>query len=521
MVNLFIRVTGLMEKTQIFLLKLNHMINSMSKFSHRPNPHLYEINTVAWLYEVSQKLGRNILLGDVPAEEWDKLNKLGMDFVWLMGVWRRSKAGRDLTLHDPVFHKIFDEALPDWTEKDVVGSSYSISSHEPDPLIGTWKDIDNTRRELNRRGMGLIVDFIPNHTGIDHHWLREHPEYYIQVTEEDYNKDRSAFLPLRSETKTLYIARARDPNFPPWTDTAQLNYLNPDTREAVLLKLEEVARHCDGVRCDMAMLLLNDVFRRTWGWTQKDSGEVSLEEFWSQATRRVPGLIWIAEAYWDTEWTLQQLGFDYVYDKRLYDRMENSSPREVRLHLTAGLDYQNKLLRFIENHDESRSPSAFGKEQIPAVSTLFSTVPGMKLFFHGQFEGIKLRLPLQLRRTINETPDPEIRAFYDKLMPIINQDIFHRGEWKLLEVNPQQGSADEAVIALSWRQEEHVKLVVVNLSQGAISYRIRLPDLKSKNNYLLVDDFTGQSTRMPATDLVSAGLPVELGGYQTRIVDIS
>ena len=128
--------------------------------------------------------------------------------------------------------------------------------------------------------------------------------------------------------------------------------------------------------------------------------------------RQVPDLVLIAEAYWDTEWTIQQLGFDFVYDKRLYDRMKSGHPHDVYLHLTAGLDYQSKLLRFIENHDEPRSVTAFGRGKVKAVAVLFSTLPGMKLFFQGQGEGRQIHLPLQIRRSKPEAADPELRDFY-------------------------------------------------------------------------------------------------------------
>ena len=406
------------------------------KYLPRKNPELYEINAAAWLFELSQKLGKSVHLGDIPSEEWDRLKALGMDFVWLMGVWKRSPSGRMISLKDPGFRRLFNTISPGWTAEDVIGSSYSISSHEPDPFIGTWEDIARARAELHRRGMGLILDFIPNHTGIDHHWLTEHPDYYIQVSEPDYQKDKESFFPIEYQGETLYIAHGRDPNFPSWSDTAQLNYLNPETRQAVIQRLEKIALHCDGVRCDMAMLILNEVFQRVWGMANNGPDyPPPAEEFWAQAIRQVPGLIYIAEAYWDTEWALQQLGFDFAYDKRLYDRLKSGRPHDVYLHLTASLDYQDKLLRFIENHDENRSITAFGRGKVEAVAALYSTLPGMKLFFHGQIEGKQMHLPLQIRRSKPEAPDPEIKAFYSQLLPVVNEEIFHKGAWQLKEVS--------------------------------------------------------------------------------------
>jgi hypothetical protein len=197
-----------------------------TKFIPRANPELYEINTAAWLFDLSQKMGKRVLLGDVPGEEWDRIKDWGMDFVWLMGVWSRSQEGRKVSLNSPEFHKQFKTILPALQAEDIIGSGYSISGYVPDPLIGSWTDIDSAHEELRRRGMGLILDFIPNHTGIDHHWLYEHPEYFIQVGEEIYRKDRENYFPISIQGRTLYIAHGRDPNFPSWTDTAQLNYLS-------------------------------------------------------------------------------------------------------------------------------------------------------------------------------------------------------------------------------------------------------------------------------------------------------
>src|SRR5262249_36697057 len=148
------------------------------------------------------------------------------------------------------------------------------------------------------------------------------------------------------------------------------------------------AEQCDGVRCDMAMLLLSDIFQRTWG---ERAGAYPAQEYWSEIIQAVrhshPDFLFMAEAYWDLEWTLQQLGFDYCYDKRLYDRLEHEDANSVRGHLMASLDYQQKLVRFIENHDEPRALAAFPLAKARAAAVTTSTLPGAKLFHEGQFEG--------------------------------------------------------------------------------------------------------------------------------------
>jgi hypothetical protein len=493
------------------------------KYLSRPNPAIYEINTAAWLYELSLKLGKTVHLGDVPPGEWDALKALGMDYVWLMGVWSRSRPSRNVCLESPEFSRRFDAVSPGWNEEDVIGSSYSLSSHEPDPLIGGWEDIGITHRELHKRGMGLVLDFIPNHTGLDHPWLSEHPEYYIQSGKHDYEKDPAAFFPFNVNGRTLYFAHGRDPNFPAWTDTAQLNYFNPALRLAMIECLEKIARHCDGVRCDMAMLELNKVFQRVWGWANPNPASACLDrEFWAQAFERVPGLLYIAEAYWDTEWTLQQLGFDFVYDKRLYDRLKNAPPQEVYQHLTADLDYQNKLLRFVENHDEPRSLTVFGRDKIKAAAVLTSTLPGMRLYFQGQMEGRMIHLPLQIRRSKPEAVDADIKAFYDRLIPLVDRQVFHSGDWRLKKVFPVADKAAVDLVACNWKLEQTFMLVIVNLGSRSAGGRVCFQDeLSESQDYTFRDQLSPQYFTQNGKILSHPGISFELDAHQAQIFDIS
>ena len=203
-----------------------------------------------------------------------------------------------------------------------------------------------------------MLDFVPNHTGLDHPWVETHPDYYITGTELDLARAPQNYTWVKRKAGGLLLAYGRDPYFPGWPDALQLNYGNPAMQEAMIGELQKIAGQCDGVRCDMAMLVLPDVFERTWGQRAP--------LFWPNATRRVrehvPGFRFMAEVYWDLEWTLQQQGFDYAYDKRLYDRLREGHARPVREHFHAGLDYQDKLARFLENHDEPRAAATFAPE---------------------------------------------------------------------------------------------------------------------------------------------------------------
>ena len=176
--------------------------------------------------------------------------------------------------------------------------------------------------------------------------------------------------------------------------------------------LADIAGQSDGVRCDMAMLLVNHVFERTWGGR---AGERPATDYWSEviaATKHSnPDFLFVAEAYWDLEWELQQQGFDYCYDKRLYDRLEHDTAESVRLHLCADRAYQRRLVRFIENHDEPRASSVFSPEEERAAAVTMATIPGAKLFHEGQFEGRRVRVPVFLARRPAEPVDPDLFGF--------------------------------------------------------------------------------------------------------------
>ncbi len=286
--------------------------------------------------------------------------------------------------------------------------------------------------------MGLILDFIPNHTARDHAWVNEHPEYYIQGGENEAAEKPDLFFRTATVKGPLTIAMGRDPSFAGWTDTAQINVAHPGARKAMIRLLERIAGMCDGVRCDMAMLVLSNVFARTWGSRASATGEEApADEFWREAIGAVrarhPGYLFIAEAYWNMEWDLQQLGFDYTYDKTLFDRLLREGAGSVRDHLRAEMEYQKHSLRFIENHDEQRAASSLSSEPwLFAAAAVIATVPGMVLFHEGQFEGRRIKLPVQLTRRPSEDVARRTKAFYSRLLEIIASAPIREGSWRLL-----------------------------------------------------------------------------------------
>jgi glycosidase len=415
----------------------------------------------------------------------------------------------------------YDECLPGWTLDDVPGSPFSVQAYEPDPQIGSWRDLDQVHRQLNDLGMRLILDVIPNHTGPDHHWIDEHPEYYVHGTLEQYRKSPGNFFVSEAATgQAEIIACGRDPYFAPWTDTAQLNYFSPALREAMIDEIRHISQFCDGARCDMAMLVLSDNFHQTWE-AMLGSTSVPQEEFWHEAISALPEFIWIAEAYSDSEWALQQLGFNFTYDKRLYDRLRDGFVRDVYLHLKAEWEFQTRSVRFLENHDEARAAAVFGKSRLPAVAVLASTVPGMHFFNDGQLEGFRTQLVVQLARAQEETVDAEVQRIYERLLKIIDAPEFHGTGWKLLEPKDSGDHTNSDLIAYMWRGEGSTKLVAVNLGNATATGRIYFSEDLLSTPTLRFDDLLNNTTYdRKSSDLKHWGLFIKLNSFGAHVFDV-
>ncbi len=437
-------------------------------------PLLYQINTRAWLTELSTALGRRATLDDIPDAELDRLAEKGFDWLWFLSVWQTGTAGQRISRAHPDWRREFAETLPDLCEEDIEGSGFAIASYSAHEKLGGEAALARLRQRLRDRGLRLLLDFVPNHVGPDHPWVETHPGYFIAGTEDDLARAPANYTRIRQRDGELILACGRDPYFPGWTDTLQLNYANPATQEAMIGELLKISRQCDGVRCDMAMLVLPEVFQRTWGQ--------ACQPFWPHAIRRVrdesPEFCLMAEVYWDLEWTLLQQGFDYAYDKRLYDRLREGHAGPVRAHLCAEMDYQNKLVRFLENHDEARAAATFpdGMHEAAALITFLS--PGMRFFHDGQFEGRKKRISPHLIRRPDETVDPRIARFYDLLLGVLRQPVVRDGRWQLLECRPAWDGnwTSDCMIAFAWEGSgENRLLVSVNYAPNHSQCRVQLP----------------------------------------------
>ncbi len=459
---------------------------------------IYEINTWVWLRELSRKYRHPVTLADVPREEWSAIAKLGIGAVWLMGVWERSPAGIQLALNDGPRMGDFRRTLPDFRPDDVVGSPYCVRKYEVDDRLGGREGLAVARRELADRGMGLVLDYVPNHVAPDHPWTREHPEYFISG---EPGWDPAAFIEIGGKT----LARGKDPNYAPWPDVVQLNAFHPDLRQAAIGIMKDIAGQCDGIRVDLAMLFLNNTFERTWGWRVGSSPPT---EFWREAIdavrREYPGLLLLAEAYWD-EWELMQHGFDACYDMQLYHRLLEGSAESIRQHLVADAGYQRRFVRFIENHDEPRVASIVSPERARAAAVAIATLPGTKLWHEGQFEGRRVRVPVFLGRRPEEASDAGLAAFYEKLRETVKRLHLGAGEFYLCH---HEGPN---LVAWCWRAGDKRHLIVLNFSDKQSQGMVRLPWSElGGHQWRLSDELSTDRFDRDGSQMQSPGLYVDL-----------
>ncbi len=480
-------------------------------------PSLFQINTRVWLTELSRALGRHATLDDVPDNELDRLAEKGFDWVWLLSVWQTGLAAQRVSRSNPEWLKEFHETLPDLCEDDIPGSGFAITGYTVHTNLGGDAALTRLRDRLRKRGLKLMLDFVPNHMALDHPWVEDHEEFFIHGTENDLARAPQNYTRVKRKKGDLILAYGRDPYFPGWPDTLQLNYANPGTQEAMMGELLRIAQQCDGVRCDMAMLVLPEIFERTWGQRAP--------LFWPRAIERVrtcvPGFLFMAEVYWDLEWALQQQGFDYAYDKRLYDRLRAGQARPVREHFLAGLDFQDKLARFLENHDEPRAAATFPPAQHKAAAIITFLSPGLRFFHQGEFEGRKARISPHLVRGPDEPIDAPLNKFYVQLLGWLRQEVLREGQWQLLECRPgwEGNWTWDCFIVFAWQGPAEERLVVaVNYAPNHSQCHVRLPfpDLGDRI-WRLHDHVENTCYEWRGDDLQNYGLFLDMAPWQASV----
>ena len=484
------------------------------------HPLLYEINTRCWLRDLSERHQRTVTLATVPDAEFALWQKFGFTHIWLMGVWPTGPLARSLALNEPGLRRGYDDVLPGWCAEDVGGSPYSISAYEVMPALGGEAGLKAFRAQLHQHGVKLILDFVPNHLGIDHEWVNTQPDLFVQS-----DKSVAGTFAQKTAAGPRWIANGKDPYFAPWTDVAQLDYRRAGTRAAMQKQLLAIAARCDGVRCDMAMLLLNEVFAKTWAHlSTKETSPTN--EFWSDAIPAVkqvqPGFIFMAEVYWGLEGRLQSLGFDYTYDKQLYDELIGRHHPQVQHQLlSAPPEYVAASVHFLENHDEERVAAKLSAVENRAATLAILGLPGMRFLHEGQLTGARLKLPVQLARRPVEPSQPEIHAASEKLLTVLKLASVGRGQAHVLapraawDGNP----TSQNFIAVQWQEEApEFDLVVVNLAAHPSQCYVTLnvPGLADRH-WTLRDRLSEESYVRVGSDLAQQGLYLDLPAHGAQV----
>jgi glycosidase len=446
---------------------------------------------------------------------------MGFDWIWFLSVWSTGPIGQHISRNNPEWRHEFENTLPDLKEEDIGGSGFAISGYHVHADLGGDEALKRLRERLNARGLKLMLDFVPNHMGPDHPWVSEHPEYFIQGNQSNLEYHPQNFARSKQGKQDMVFAYGRDPYFSGWPDTVQLDYSNPETLEAMAGELLRISSQCDGLRCDMAMLLLPDVFEKTWGR--------AAHPFWPlaiQAVKKInPDFCFLAEVYWDLEWTLQQQGFDYAYDKRLYDRLVAGAARPVREHLHAGLDYQDKLARFLENHDEPRIAATLDIKNHEAAAVITFLSPGLRFFHQGQIEGKRKRISPHLVRGPQEAVDTYLQEFYSILLGLMKRPVFRDGQWRLLEsISAWHGNESwDEFVAFAWRGVDDDRiLVVVNYSPQPGQCYLRLPFTDITGAQWRLHDLIGSDTYdRDGNELYSKGLYLDVQPWQYHVFEMN
>jgi hypothetical protein len=495
------------------------------------HPVMYELNTRVYLFERSRTLGRPATLDDMPDQFLDELATRGCEWLWLMGVWQTGQAGRTIARTHGDIRNACARALSDLSDEDITGSPFAVQQYSVNAEFGGDAALARLRQRMSRCGLGLMLDFIANHCAIDHPWVTQHPEYFIHGTDADLQREPHNWVRVSTGQRQEVLAHGRDPYFPGWTDTLQLNYRHNGCRRAMLEEMGRAADRCDGLRCDMAMLAQPDVFQRTWGERSipRDGTAAIDEPFWPDAIanlrRHHPNHLMLAEVYWDLEWRLQQQGFDYTYDKGLCDRLRGGNGRAVREHLMAAPSFQDRLVRFLENHDEPRAASALPADMHRAAAVITYLAPGMRMLHDGQLEGRRTQLPVQLRRRPEEATDANLRDFYHRLLTCVRRPEAHDGEFHLWSCRPAWTGNDTCspFVTFSWESQRGRRmLVAVNYGpnrgqcyinaglQGLTGRHVTLTDLMSDARFERAGD-----------ELATQGMYVDMAPWGYHVFELA
>jgi hypothetical protein len=440
------------------------------------------------IYEINTRVFCDRFDG-ITAEQLSQIVELGFDTIWLMGAWR---IGDGATKISKTISPAFE------------GSPYAITDYELNPELGGLEAYQILRKRANDAGLKVLLDFIPNHMALDSKWIAPNTELFIKSDPEVRKQDPSEFF-LHSSGEV--IAHGRDPHFPPWYDTAQLDYSAKALRALQIENLRRISTLADGVRCDMAMMALKGHVRQQWypGLGQEMFDQRMPSEFWDEAISTVrqsaPDFIFLAEAYWGREAMLRQLGFDLTYEKDLYDALV--ARNVFRIYDQLGKPFQGlqASLFFLENHDEARAAAVFSPAENIAAMTLLLALPGSVLVHQGQIQGFTEKLPIQLRRPARqEAPNQVLEQAYGAILRATTGSVFKEGN--LLTFGSQAANAvsfarhdaNSAVAYFGQIGGPQGQFASTLLDIGTLwritraTNALRLTDLMGKNSLLVTPD---------------------------------
>ena len=494
----------------MFSLKVIILI-SLSLLIQCKHPILYQLNARAWLYELSKKYKILITkIKDIPSAEFDYLQENNIDIVWVMGVWKLGKYGLE-------FDKKLDysNVLPDWNEDDVIGSPFAITEYTCNLDIGTNEDLIWLREQLNSRNMKLMLDFVPNHSAVDAPTAQSNRKLYVRAPEGKSDPSRYT---------DSGFAYGKYHGIEPWRDVIQWNYWEEETRKFMKDNLMTVLSYADGVRCDVASLMLNDVFGETWKEEMEYWGyKKPKNEFWEyalkEAKEKYPNSIFLAEVFvdWEIE-LLYKLGFTYTYNLDLLQKLKGDS-NEVNTYMKSlTLNYLEHSAHFVENHDIERVVYSMGNniEKAKAAGTIAATIGGMIFIYHGQWSGYENRLEVHLRRQVEEKENEDVKKYYQKLMKILKEPAFTSSSFHYID--NITGNLKDNLVAYIRETEDNHYLIVVNYSSKEGCSHVPIYNVEPKDgraNFLEVME--GYLYAISEDAIKKSGLIVCLNPWEAKI----
>ncbi len=483
-------------------------------------PLLYQKNTRFWLAELSESIGRQAGLNDIPDEHLQRLAELGFDWLYLYCMWNSSAIETEMALSQPELRVEARVLLGEASANTLCASCFAISGYKTPEKWGGQEALKEFQARLHKWGLRLMLDFIPNHSGIGHPWASEHPDYYIQDTPENHKKNPGASIEIKIDQGNQFLMHGRDPYFPPWRDTLQLNYGNPALQNAMIGELLALAELCDGVRCDMAMLILPQVFQRAWG--------IQCEPFWPKAILKVkqlrPDFTFMAEAYWDLEHDLISQGFNFAYDKKLYDHLVKKQARAVHDQIkTAGRSI-TQMAHFLENHDEMRAASVFPLEIHRAAAWISFLIPGLRFFHAGQEQGHLLKIPVQFCKSPNQVANLKLQDFYTQLLTQLKEITWKPDSWQLCHISPawEGNSTWQDFVVFSWMDDANeCWLAVIHYASGVGQCYAQIPgSWLPQAKYLFQDRLNSKNYERSGAELRTKGVYLELPDWGCHLFHI-